>query len=619
MYEENRSKLLKRDDKSKKDYFRLIINFILDEDKFRSKLLNLSIPKISVGYEQAFPKRSKFERFEYIGSGSYAQVYRHKIMDPSVAAKVVDGIGGVVSNNHHHHHDGTQSSSSSSSSSICEDNIIKFIEVFSEGIIKNLFGVKSSSSVSNYKHAYNEFRISISLSYLNIGVRYRKLGYQCPLFPNVHGCYVINQSMMPDYFEIPAKKTDKKTKCVFKFDYRKLMEPPLDGGKSKKRCNEDDDDDNVNDNDDDGDENDDDDDDGNTMNNCQSKQPLSVVKKRIAPEVAAIRMEDCGQSLYDQMENYQPLEILSVTKQLLLGFMIAEKVFEFEHRDLHLGNILVKQSPYEQLTYVYDDQFIQMPSNNLLVKVIDTTFSRLKIKNRIHYRDLSHLFDPKDFEYCAGPNNQLAHQNETYKAMASEVQTDWLGFYPRTNMFWLIYIIRKFGRIMRKQYQQRQYTSDWYQVRSILKCYIHSLFKMNDLKTFYRKIMIRPQFNLIVPIRIMTMNDSNSNHHHHHNYSWWCSGSSSLSRCHTISTTSTIVGNVVKESNVNVREHNNDNDEMIDDRKKRQKSQSTSSPTISCHQHGHIHYHHDNNLQSTKSIQQEYVSDSTSNLQQRQK
>ncbi|KAH7643211.1 putative serine/threonine-protein kinase haspin [Dermatophagoides farinae] len=485
----------KRDDKSKKDYFRLIINFILDEDKFRSKLLNLSIPKISVGYEQAFPKRSKFERFEYIGSGSYAQVYRHKIMDPSVAAKVVDGIG-----------------------------------VFSEGIIKNLFGVKSSSSVSNYKHAYNEFRISISLSYLNIGVRYRKLGYQCPLFPNVH-----------------------------------------------------------------------------------------VVKKRIAPEVAAIRMEDCGQSLYDQMENYQPLEILSVTKQLLLGFMIAEKVFEFEHRDLHLGNILVKQSPYEQLTYVYDDQFIQMPSNNLLVKVIDTTFSRLKIKNRIHYRDLSHLFDPKDFEYCAGPNNQLAHQNETYKAMASEVQTDWLGFYPRTNMFWLIYIIRKFGRIMRKQYQQRQYTSDWYQVRSILKCYIHSLFKMNDLKTFYRKIMIRPQFNLIVPIRIMTMNDSNSNHHHHHNYSWWCSGSSSLSRCHTISTTSTIVGNVVKESNVNVREHNNDNDEMIDDRKKRQKSQSTSSPTISCHQHGHIHYHHDNNLQSTKSIQQEYVSDSTSNLQQRQK
>ncbi|OTF74939.1 hypothetical protein BLA29_009349 [Euroglyphus maynei] len=94
-------------------------------------------------------------------------------------------------------------------------------------------------------------------------------------------------------------------------------------------------------------------------------------------------MEDCGQSLYDQMDNYQPLEILSVAKQLLLGFVIAEKLFEFEHRDLHLGNILVKPSPYEQLTYVYNDQFLQMPSNNLLVKVIDTTFSRLKISKFI--------------------------------------------------------------------------------------------------------------------------------------------------------------------------------------------------------------------------------------------
>ncbi|OTF81608.1 hypothetical protein BLA29_013495, partial [Euroglyphus maynei] len=56
-----------------KDYFRMIINFILNEDKFRSKLLNLSTSKRSVSYEQAFPKRSKFEHFEYIGSGSYAQ------------------------------------------------------------------------------------------------------------------------------------------------------------------------------------------------------------------------------------------------------------------------------------------------------------------------------------------------------------------------------------------------------------------------------------------------------------------------------------------------------------------------------------------------------------------
>ncbi|KAH9418719.1 Serine/threonine-protein kinase haspin [Dermatophagoides pteronyssinus] len=519
-----------------------MINFILNEDKFRSKLLNLSIPKRSVSYEQAFPKRSKFEHFEYIGSGSYAQVYRHKIINQQ-CEDILQNDPLLMSN----------------------DSIIKFIEVFSEGIIENLFGVKTSSSVSNYKDAYNEFRISTSLSYLNIGIRYTNLGYQCPLFPYVYGCYLINHSMMPDYFEIPTTKTDKKSKCVFRFDYRKLMEPPLNGEKK--------DDDNNGDDDNNNNDDDDNDDDGNTMSAGRSKQPLSVVKRRIAPEVAAIKMEDCGQSLYDQMENYRPLEILSVAKQLLLGFTIAEKLFEFEHRDLHLGNILVKPSPYEQLIYVYDDQFLQMPSNNLLVKVIDTTFSRLKIKNRIHYRDLSHLFDAKDFEHRvdAENNNQLAHQNETYKAMASEVRTDWIGFYPRTNMFWLIYIIRKFGRIMRKQQnqQQRRFSSEWFQVRSILKCYIHSLFKMNNLQTFYRKVMIRPQFNLLVPIRRMAIDDtSDSNLNHHKN-------NSSLSRCHTISTTSTIGGNdVVEESNI----------VKIDpklSRRRRQKSQSTTSPTIS--------------------------------------
>ncbi|OTF73699.1 hypothetical protein BLA29_013570, partial [Euroglyphus maynei] len=93
--------------------------------------------------------------------------------------------------------------------------------------------------------------------------------------------------------------------------------------------------------------------------------------------------------------------------------------------------------------------------------------------------------------------------------MASEVRTDWQGFYPRTNMFWLIYIIRKFVRIMRKQHpHQQRNSSEWFQVRSILKCYIHSLFKMNDLKTFYRKVMIRPQFNVVVPIRMMGTIDS---------------------------------------------------------------------------------------------------------------
>lgn len=285
----------------------------------------MSIVNDSITFEQAFPKRFASERFEYIGSGSYARVYRHEVANRSK----------------HHILNWTnlRLSFMETKTNQNEPTIIKLIDVFSENLLKNLINVNLSSSVSTYKDVYNEFRISKAISYLNDGINCKLLRYECPLFPKIYGCYMINTSKLPDYFD-----DYDKSNIV---DYLKLLE-------QYKTDNE------------------------QSTTYRASRSYLKDIGK-IFPEIAAIKMEDCGQSLAEVMRKYKPLEILAVAKQLLFGFAIAESAFQFEHRDLHLGNILVKKTSNNYHVFCFENKLYHMSTQGLLVKVIDTTFSRLKI------------------------------------------------------------------------------------------------------------------------------------------------------------------------------------------------------------------------------------------------
>ena len=77
-----------------------------------------------------------------------------------------------------------------------------------------------------------------------------------------------------------------------------------------------------------------------------------------------------------------------------LPLSVAETALEFEHRDLHWGNILVKECPAEEvLTFCLSAQdSLSVESQGVVATIIDCSLSRLKLpqaKGKIVFNDLS--------------------------------------------------------------------------------------------------------------------------------------------------------------------------------------------------------------------------------------
>ncbi|OTF82487.1 hypothetical protein BLA29_007404, partial [Euroglyphus maynei] len=115
-------------------------------------------------------------------------------------------------------------------------------------------------------------------------------------------------------------------------------------------------------------------------------------------------MEDCGMPITDCLGKLKPLSCVSIVKQLIIGLMIAETVFQFEHRDLHGGNVLVQTINKTMVNYMIRNRTLSLPSYGCMVKIIDTTFSRIRIGQTVSYKQLSYLFTIKV--------NKTVHMNE---------------------------------------------------------------------------------------------------------------------------------------------------------------------------------------------------------------
>ncbi|QSL65688.1 hypothetical protein MERGE_003001 [Pneumocystis wakefieldiae] len=118
----------------------------------------------------------------------------------------------------------------------------------------------------------------------------------------------------------------------------------------------------------------------------------------------------------------------------------GEKLYEFEHRDLHWGNVLVDDiydSSEEMLSQL---SLNSTCSSRPCIIIIDYTLSRLRCDDNIEELTWNNFEDHEIFEAYGD------YQYEIYRLMRDYVSSSkkaWSDFIPRTNVFWLHYLIDK--------------------------------------------------------------------------------------------------------------------------------------------------------------------------------
>lgn len=192
---------------------------------------------------------------------------------------------------------------------------------------------------------------------------------------------------------------------------------------------------------------------------------------------AVIEMQDAGTDLEKLIENGECTAIWNVWDifwQVVLTLAKGEEGAEFEHRDLHLGNICVRPAPYPTLSAdsppalesgkAQIDTKKKLGFTDLETTIIDYTISRCLLRSEqegndegIAYHDLSQ--DPSVFE---GDSTE-EYQYDIYRYMrgaalysdpywepscpeattAKDSSTSWRSYTPITNLIWLHFILYK--------------------------------------------------------------------------------------------------------------------------------------------------------------------------------
>ncbi|XP_022856903.1 serine/threonine-protein kinase haspin homolog, partial [Olea europaea var. sylvestris] len=151
-------------------------------------------------------------------------------------------------------------------------------------------------------------------------------------------------------------------------------------------------------------------------------------------------------------------EARSLLVQVTIALAVAEAAYEFEHRDLHWGNILLSRKGSDTLQFTLEGRQIIVKTFGLLISIIDFTLSRINTGEDILFLDLSS--DPELFN---GPKGDI--QADTYRKMRDVTDDCWEGSFPKTNVMWLQYLV---DILLRKKSYDKTHKDDR-ELRSLKK------------------------------------------------------------------------------------------------------------------------------------------------------
>lgn len=121
--------------------------------------------------------------------------------------------------------------------------------------------------------------------------------------------------------------------------------------------------------------------------------------------------------------------------QVTISLAVAESQLQFEHRDLHWGNVLLETTTEKSLTFHLNGKPIEVRTHGIKATIIDYTLSRIEYEDCCLYQNLA--ADPELFETTGD------YQFDIYRLMRKHTKNYWAGFEPYTNILWLHYIIDK--------------------------------------------------------------------------------------------------------------------------------------------------------------------------------
>uniref|UniRef100_A0A8C5S3P9 Serine/threonine-protein kinase haspin n=1 Tax=Laticauda laticaudata TaxID=8630 RepID=A0A8C5S3P9_LATLA len=141
------------------------------------------------------------------------------------------------------------------------------------------------------------------------------------------------------------------------------------------------------------------------------------------------------------LENMRNRHLSSVTSaksilhQVTASLAVAEEALRFEHRDLHWGNVLVRKTSLKEVAVTLNGEVHVLPTQGILVNIIDYTFSRLERDGLTVFCDLS-----TDEEVFQGGGD---YQFDIYRQMREENANNWADYFPHSNILWLHYLADK--------------------------------------------------------------------------------------------------------------------------------------------------------------------------------
>ena len=120
---------------------------------------------------------------------------------------------------------------------------------------------------------------------------------------------------------------------------------------------------------------------------------------------------------------------------------MAENSLKFEHRDLHWGNVLIKETNEKKpVSFTLDGDIFEVETRGVVTSVIDFSLSRAEIEEKLIYNNLAE--DPSIFQ-GKGEAQGGDYQFDIYRKMKEKTGNKWENFRPMTNVMWLHYMLVK--------------------------------------------------------------------------------------------------------------------------------------------------------------------------------